>query len=84
MKEEEFLRGKEQLISSSIFSQESTGSQMLLVGKEMLYSGNIYDFEKRINEITSVTLSDVRNAIDYNFDDKFKACALVGAIEKPL
>ena len=42
---EEFLRGKEQLISSSIFAQESTSSQMLLYGRELIYSDKIYNFE---------------------------------------
>ncbi len=82
--EEEFVRGKEQLISSSIFAQESTGSQMLLFGKELLYSGKVYDFEERVNKISSVKLSDVLDAIDCNFNDKFKACAVVGAADKPL
>ena len=82
--EEEFLRGKEQLVSSSIFSQESTSSQMLLFGKEMLYNGKIYNFEERVNKINSVTLDDVCEAIDFNFDEKFKASALVGAVSKAL
>ncbi|MDE6585722.1 MAG: insulinase family protein, partial [Clostridia bacterium] len=82
--EEEFLRGKEQLISSSIFSQESTSSQMLLFGKEMLYNGKVYNFEERVNKISSVTLDDVREAINFNFDEKHMATALVGAVDKPL
>lgn len=51
--EEEFLRGKEQLISSQIFAQESTSSQMLLFGKELLYRGRVYNFEDRVNKISS-------------------------------
>ncbi len=82
--EEEFLRGKEQLISSQIFAQESTSSQMLLFGKELLYRGRVYNFEDRVNKISSVTLNDVLDAIDVNFDDKFKAVSLVGAVDKPL
>lgn len=82
--EEEFLRGKEQLISSQIFAQESTSSQMLLFGKELLYRGRVYNFEDRVNKISSVTLKDVLDAIDVNFDDKFKAVSLVGAVDKPL
>ncbi len=82
--EEEFLRGKEQLISSQIFAQESTSSQMLLFGKELLYRGRVYNFEDRVNTISSVTLKDVLNAIDVNFNDKFKAVSLVGAVDKPL
>lgn len=82
--EEEFLRGKEQLISSQIFAQESTSSQMLLFGKELLYRGKVYDFEERVNKISSVTLNEVLDAVDVNFDDKYKAVALVGAVDKPL
>lgn len=82
--EEEFIRGKEQLVSSSIFSQESTSSQMLLFGKELLYSGKVYNFEDRVNRINAVTHSDVMNAVNFNFDEKFKAVSLVGAVDKPV
>lgn len=82
--EEEFLRGKEQLIASSIFAQESTSSQMLLFGKELIYSGNVYNFEDRINQISAVTLSDVLEAVEINFDKSHAAGALVGPVEKPL
>lgn len=81
---DEFERGKEQLISSSIFSRESTSSQMLLFGKEMLYNNKIYNFEERVNKISAVTLDDVMEAIDYNFDYTNKATAVVGAADKPL
>ncbi len=81
---DEFERGKEQLISSSIFSQESTSSQMLLFGKELVYNNKIYNFEERVNRISSVTFDDVMDAIDCNFDFDRKAAALVGAADKPL
>ncbi|MGN0814243.1 MAG: M16 family metallopeptidase [Candidatus Coproplasma sp.] len=80
--EYEFRRGKEQLVSSQIFAQESTSSQMLLYGKELIYSGNIYNFEERVNKINSVTLDDVFEAIEYNFDETYKATALVGRADK--
>jgi len=82
--EKEFLRGKEQLLSSSVFAQESTSSQMLLYGKELIYSGKIYDFEERVNKINSITLEDVYEAIEYNFDSKYKATAIIGKVDKPL
>lgn len=80
--EDEFRRGKEQLLSSQIFAQESTSSQMLLYGKELIYSGNIYNFEDRVKKINDVTLSDVFEAIEYNFDEKYKATSLVGKADK--
>ncbi|MDE7380220.1 MAG: insulinase family protein [Clostridia bacterium] len=82
--EEEFKRGKEQLLSSLIYAQESTSSQMLLHGKELIYSGRLYDFEERVGKLNGVTLDDVRQAIDYNFDDRYRATAIVGNVDKPL
>ena len=82
--EEEFKRGKEQLLSSLIYAQESTSSQMLLYGKELIYSGKIYNFEERVNKLNAVSLNDVFEATEYNFDDKYRATALVGNVEKPL
>lgn len=82
--EEEFRRGKEQLLSSLIFAQESTSSQMLLYGKELIYSGRLYDFEDRVGKLNAVTLADVCEAIEYNFDDKYRATALVGKVDKGL
>ncbi len=84
MSEDEFKRGKEQLLSSLVFSQESTSSQMLVYGKELLYSGKVFDFEDRIAKLNAVTLADVNEAIDYNFDCKYRASAVVGNVDKPL
>lgn len=81
---EEFLRGKEQLKSASIFAQESTSSQMLLYGKELLYSGRLYDFEERVAKVNAVTIDDVYEAIENNFDSSNMAASVVGKVEKPL
>lgn len=82
--DDEFKRGKEQLLSSLIFAQENTSSQMLLYGKELIYSGKIFDFEERIARLNAVTKKDVTEAIEYNFDEKYMASALVGNVDKPL
>lgn len=81
---EEFMRGKEQMTSSAVFAQESTSSQMLLYGKELIYSGNVYDFGERVEKIASITLDQVLEAIDYNFDDAKLASSVVGNVDKPL
>lgn len=81
---EEFERGKEQMTSSSVFAQESTSSQMLLYGKELVYSGRVYDFEERINKISGVTLDDVMRAIELNFDGNKLATAVVGNVDEPV
>lgn len=81
VREEEFLRGREQLKSSSIFSQENTSSQMLLYGKQMLYTGEVYDFERRMAEISALTLRDIQEAVARNFDESRGAVASVGNLE---
>lgn len=80
--EEEFLRGREQLRASTIYSQENTSSQMLLYGKNLLYTGEEYDFEEKMREISSLTREDVMRAIAENFDFSRMAVASVGNLEK--
>ena len=82
--EEEFLRGREQMKSSNIFSQENTSSQMLLYGKQLLYKNEVYDFEKRMNEISALTRGDVIAAIENNFDFSQVSIATVGNIGKAI
>jgi predicted Zn-dependent peptidase len=81
---EEFMRGKEQMLASSVFAQESTSAQMLLYGKELVYSGKVYDFEDRVKRIENVSLDDVSAAIDVNFDSTHIATTVVGNVDKPL
>lgn len=81
---DEFKRGKEQLLSSLVFAQENTSSQMLVYGKELMYTGKIFDFEKRMKELNAVSLDDVYEAVEYNFDETYKATAVVGNVNKPL
>ena len=84
MTEDEFKRGKEQMLSSLIFAQESTSSQMLLYGKELLYANRVFDFEDRVSKLNAVTLTDVNEAIECSFDTKYMASAVVGNVDKPL
>ena len=82
--QEEFLRGREQMRSSSIFSQETTSSQMLLYGKQLLYKNEVYDFDKRMSEIAALTRDDIMAAIQANFDFSKVSVASVGNLEKAI
>ena len=57
--EKEFKRGKAQMKSSFVMGQESTSSQMLIHGKYLLFLDEVFDFEKRINQINAVDLDSV-------------------------
>lgn len=80
--QEEFLRGREQLKSGNIYAQENTSSQMLLYGKQMLYRNEVYDFEKKMDEVSHLTRDDVMNAIGQNFNFADAAVASVGNLGK--
>ncbi len=82
--EEEFLRGREQLKAGSVFSQESTNAQMLLYGRNLLYTGEVYDLEKRMEELSQLTLDDVTKAIGAHFDLTKAAIAAVGTLADKL
>ena len=82
--EDEFLRGREQLRAGNIYSQENTSSQMLLYGKEMLYRGRVYDFERRMAEISALTLDDVLRASRENIDFSKISVASVGNLERAI
>lgn len=81
---DEFNRAKEQMKSSLIFAQESTSSQMILYGKELIHSGRLYDFDDRINKINSLTTDDLFEAVEINFDSSKMAAAVVGNTDKPI
>ena len=80
--DEEFLRGREQLKSSNIFSQENTSSQMLLYGRELIYTNEIYDFERRMAEIAALTREDAEATIKGSLDLSHVAVASVGNLKK--
>lgn len=82
--EEEFLRSREQMKAGMFFSNESSNSQMLLYGKYMLYFDKIFDFEDKLNRINSMTYDKALEVLSVLFDEKEKACALVGNTDRAL
>lgn len=80
---DEFLRGREQMKASMLFSQESTPSQMLMYGKYMLFNDKLFDFEGKLDAINRISESDVKEAIALSFGETGKAVGAVGNLEKP-
>ncbi len=68
--EEEFSLIREQIKSSVVFAQESTAYQMTLYGKRMLLFNEVYDFDKKLENLNKITLDDVNEFIFncLNFD----------------
>ena len=82
--EEEFLRGKEQVKSSLIMSQESTSSQMFSVARYLIYYGKKLSFNKRLKQIDKLTIEDVNSVIKEVFKTDNLSIALLGPNVKKL
>ena len=82
--ENEFIRAKEQIKSTFIMGQESTSSQMLLYGRNLLYYDKVFDFDEKLSKIDNVSLSVVNDVIKYVFDKTKMSVATVGKNKTPL
>lgn len=73
VKKEEFLRGKEQLKGSFILGQENTVSIMNVYGKMLLMSDEIFDLDKKLEDINAITMEDI-SCVMKKYIDFSKAC----------
>lgn len=81
--EEELVRGREQLRSSLILGQESTASQMLVYGKHLLFTDEIFDFDALRFRHRYAHSGRRRRAIDVSFREEKMAAGAVGKLDKP-
>ena len=82
--EQEFLRAKEQLKSSTVFGRESTSSQMIIHGKYLSFLDEEFDYDTRIERLEKVSIADVHQAIERSFNIDDIATATVGPKRTPL
>ncbi|MDR3263261.1 MAG: insulinase family protein [Clostridiales bacterium] len=66
--EREFLSGKEQLKGGLVLGQESSGAIMKVNGKYLHGADELFDFDKLLKEIDTVTKDDIMAAAGYIFD----------------
>ena len=60
---DEFEKGKAQILSSFAFGEESTASQMMLYGKYLLYTDELFDPAKKISDIEGLTRESVNDCL---------------------
>ena len=80
---EEFIKVKNQLKSSTIFTTEKPASKAQILAKYYLMTGKLYDFDERIKDIDKVTINDVQQYIK-EFDPYNMSTAIVGKKVNPL
>lgn len=76
--QKEFDRAKTQIKSTLIFGQENTQTVMSSLGKLLIMSDEVYDFDNKIKEINSVNLKDVEEFSKKIFTQKNIVTAYVG------
>lgn len=82
--ENEFRRTREQMKSSIIMAEESSSSQMNLLGKTLLVSNRVFDINDRIKRINDLILGQVNETILSKFNVDRIATAIVGQNVKVL
>ncbi len=80
----ELNRAKEQIKGSTALSSESTSSLMMSYGKRLLLTNDIFDIEKELNKLSSLTLEDVNQLAKEKFNSSVMATSIVGKGVKPL
>ena len=75
--EDEFARGKAQMISSFAFGQESTSSQMLLYGKYLLNTGKVFDIDAKLSAVNALCIDEVNKLLS-KLDFSLYSAAVVG------
>ncbi len=74
---EEFNRAKEQMKGNMILSQESCQNQMMLAGKYMAMSGEVFNMQERVDRISKITFENVVDTIQNKMFDFNKLSASV-------
>ena len=82
--QKELNRAKEQIKGSTALSSESTSSLMMSFGKRLLLSNEIFDVEKELKKLSSLTLEEVNLVAKNRFNCKKMATSIVGKNVKPL
>lgn len=75
--EDELAMAKEQLKGNYIFGQENVNSRMFSAGKNMLLMGETFTMEEVIDEIDSVTMDEIKEAVDMISDISNYSAAVV-------
>lgn len=76
--EEELKKGKEQLKSSLLFGAERAVSIMRSNGLQVLLADNVFDINKKLKQIESISLESVKAVIDDVLDFDKASCSYVG------
>lgn len=76
--EQEFTKAVQQLKTSYVLGQESTSSQMRVYAKNAIYTGELFDIDKRIQAVDSLTVDDINQVIKECFDVSKASISYVG------
>ena len=79
--DQEFNKGIQQLKTNLVLGSESSLSLMRANGRNMIMMGELFDVDKRLEAINSITLNDVNNAIEDIFNYEKVSASYVGPEE---
>ncbi len=81
--DEEFIKVKNSLKASTVFSLERAPSRVQLLSRYYLATGKLYDYNERLKMVDSITKKDIEK-MALEFDKFDMSTAIVGRDVKPL
>lgn len=75
---EELNKGKEQMKTGLVIGQESTTAIMRAHGRNVLFQGELFDIDKKIECIDALTIEDIANVAKEIFQFEKAAASFVG------
>lgn len=75
---EEINRGIQQLKGSYVLGQESTSALMRVYAKYALYNNELFDIDKKLEQIENINASQVNDVIKACFDTSLSSIAYIG------
>lgn len=75
---DEFMRGKAQMLSSLVFGSESCSAIMTAIGRNAVKTDDLLNIDELINDIKNITMDDINDAISTAFDINRATVSYVG------
>jgi len=80
IKEEEFVRCKNQILSSLIFSMESSKSRMERMGNSYILYKKVQNIKEIVEKIEKIKIEEIKDVADYMFDENYYSSTVLGNI----
>ena len=78
--EEEFIRCKNQILSSLVFSMENSKNRMERMGNSYILYGKVQNIKEVVEKIEKIKIEEIKTVASYMFDEAYYSSTILGNI----